>query len=264
MKEYLDALNTVYTQGTTKGDRTKTGTLSYFGLQLRFSLLDGFPIVTTKKIHFKSIAHELLWFIRGDTNIKYLNDNGVTIWDEWADKDGNLGRVYGKQWREWRTPEGTLVDQLSNVISDIKRNPNSRRLVVTAWNPGELHLMKLPPCHILYQFYVNGNKLSLQMYQRSADMFLGLPFNITSYALLLKMVAHVTNFIANDLIISIGDAHIYSNHVDQVVEQLQRKPYKLPELSINAHRASLDEIAYDDLLLYGYQHHPHIKGDVAV
>lgn len=250
--------------GTEKTDRTGTGTLSVFGYQMRFNLLEGFPLLTTKKLHLKSIIHELLWFITGDTNIKYLTDNGVRIWNEWADKDGNLGPVYGYQWRSWPTSNGKKIDQLERVISSIKKSPDSRRHVVNAWNVGDLDKMALPPCHILFQFYVAGGRLSCQLYQRSADIFLGVPFNIASYALLTLMVAQVTGLKPGDFVHTLGDAHIYLNHFDQVKLQLTREPFKLPVIQINPEVKDISRFSYDDFTLVDYISHPNIKGDIAV
>jgi thymidylate synthase len=264
MRQYLDLLDHVIKNGTEKKDRTGTGTLSVFGYQMRFNLQEGFPLLTTKKLHLKSIIHELLWFISGNTNIKYLNDNGVKIWNEWADKDGNLGPVYGYQWRSWPSAEGKKIDQLENVISSIRRSPDSRRHIVSAWNVGELDKMALPPCHILFQFYVAGGKLSCQLYQRSADIFIGVPFNIASYALLTLMVAQVTDLEPGDFVHTLGDAHIYLNHIDQVKLQLAREPYKLPLLKINNNIKNIQGFRYDDFTLIDYVSHPHIKGDISV
>ena len=264
MKQYLDLLQHVLDHGEVREDRTGTGTLSVFGYQMRFNLEEGFPVLTTKKLHLKSIIHELLWFLAGDTNIKYLTDHGVRIWNEWADADGNLGHIYGYQWRSWPTPDGRHIDQISQLIHDIKTNPTSRRLIVSAWNVGELDQMNLPPCHILFQFYVNNGKLSCQLYQRSADIFLGVPFNIASYALLTMMVAQVTGLRPGDFIHTLGDAHIYSNHIDQVKLQLSRTPYGLPTMKINPEVSSIFDFKYSDFALEGYQAHPHIKGEVAV
>ena len=264
MKQYLELLNYVLKNGSEKSDRTGTGTISVFGYQMRFNLQDGFPMVTTKKLHIKSIIHELLWFISGDTNIKYLNDNGVKIWDEWADKDGNLGPVYGHQWRAWPTAKGNAIDQLSQVVNSIKNNPDSRRHIVSAWNVGEIDKMALPPCHVLFQFYVSDNKLSCQLYQRSADIFLGVPFNIASYALLTLMIAHVSGLKPGEFIHTFGDAHIYLNHIEQVKLQLSREPYQLPEIKINPEVNDIFKFNYQDFVLSGYQAHPHIKGVVSV
>ncbi len=264
MKQYLDLLQHVLDNGEQRADRTGTGTISVFGHQMRFNLATGFPVLTTKKLHLKSIIHELLWFLAGDTNIKYLKDNGVRIWDEWADADGNLGHIYGYQWRSWPTPDGRHIDQISQLIADIRNNPTSRRLIVSAWNVGELDQMNLPPCHILFQFYVNNGKLSCQLYQRSADIFLGVPFNIASYALLTMMVAQVTGVRPGDFVYTLGDAHIYNNHIEQVKLQLSREPYPLPQMSINPDVTSIFDFKYDDFQLVNYQSHPHIKGEVSV
>jgi thymidylate synthase len=264
MKQYLDLLDHVLKTGVNKTDRTGTGTISVFGYQMRFDLERGFPLLTTKKLHFKSIIHELLWFISGDTNTRYLNENGVRIWNEWADKDGNLGPVYGYQWRSWPAGDGRKIDQLENVISSIKLTPDSRRHVVSAWNVGELDKMALPPCHILFQFYVAEGKLSCQLYQRSADIFIGVPFNIASYALLTLMVAQVTELKPGDFVHTLGDAHIYLNHIDQVRLQLTRQPYKLPEMKINPDIKDILKFRHDDFILEGYVSHPHIKGEISV
>ena len=264
MKQYLDLLQHVLDQGRPREDRTGTGTKSVFGYQMRFNLEEGFPVVTTKKLHLKSIIHELLWFLAGDTNVKYLQDNGVRIWNEWADENGNLGHIYGYQWRSWPTPEGNAVDQISKLISNIKNDPLSRRLIVSAWNVGELDKMNLPPCHLLFQFYVNEGRLSCQLYQRSADIFLGVPFNIASYALLTMMVAQVTGLKPGDFVHTFGDAHIYNNHLDQVNLQLSRTPFPLPQLKINPDVKSIFDFKYDDFELVNYLSHPHIKGDVSV
>ena len=264
MRQYLDLLDSVLKTGTEKSDRTGTGTLSLFGYQMRFNLEEGFPLLTTKKLHLKSIIHELLWFISGETNTKYLNDNGVKIWNEWADKDGNLGPVYGYQWRSWLSEDGKKTDQLENVISSIKKSPDSRRHIVSAWNVGELHKMALPPCHILFQFYVADGRLSCQLYQRSADIFLGVPFNIASYSLLTLMVAQVTGMKPGDFVHSFGDAHIYFNHIDQVKLQLTREPYKLPVMKINPVVNNILNFRYEDFTLSDYISHPHIKGDISV
>jgi thymidylate synthase len=264
MRQYLDLLDHVMKTGTEKSDRTGTGTISVFGYQMRFNLEDGFPLLTTKKLHLKSIIHELLWFISGNTNTKYLNDNGVRIWNEWADKDGNLGPVYGCQWRSWPSADGGKIDQLEKVISSIKTSPDSRRHIVSAWNVGELDKMALPPCHVLFQFYVAGGKLSCQLYQRSADIFIGVPFNIASYALLTLMVAQVTGLKPGDFVHTFGDAHIYLNHVEQVNLQLTREPYKLPTLRINSEVSDILKFRYEDFILNDYISHPHIKGDIAV
>jgi thymidylate synthase len=250
--------------GTKKEDRTGTGTVSVFGYQMRFNLQEGFPLVTTKKVHTKSIIHELLWFLKGDTNIKYLKDNGVTIWDEWADENGNLGPVYGYQWRSWPSASGEHVDQISQLIDQIKKNPDSRRLLVNAWNVSEISKMKLPPCHILFQFYVADGKLSCQLYQRSADLFLGVPFNIASYALLTHMVAQVCDLEVGEFIHTLGDAHIYSNHFDQVNLQLTREPLPLPTLKLNPEVKNIFDFTYEDIAIENYQSHPAIKAVVAV
>lgn len=264
MKQYLDLLDHVLKNGTEKSDRTGTGTISVFGYQMRFNLEEGFPLLTTKKLHLKSIIHELLWFISGETNIKYLNDNGVKIWNEWADKDGNLGPVYGYQWRSWPASDGRKIDQLKDVISKIRISPDSRRLIVSAWNVGEIEKMALPPCHIMFQFYVARGKLSCQLYQRSCDIFIGVPFNIASYALLTLMVAHVTELKPGEFIHTLGDAHIYQNHIDQVKLQLSREPYQLPRMEINPSVKDITLFRYEDFTLTGYIAHPHIKGDISV
>ena len=264
MKQYLDLLDHVLKNGVEKRDRTGTGTISVFGYQMRFNLEDGFPVMTTKKLHLKSIIHELLWFISGDTNIKYLTKNGVKIWNEWADKDGNLGPVYGYQWRSWPTADGRKIDQLSNVINNIKSSPDSRRLLVNAWNVGEIDKMALPPCHILFQFYVAGGKLSCQLYQRSADIFLGVPFNIASYSLLTMMVAQVTGLKPGEFIHTLGDAHIYLNHIEQVKLQLSREPFPLPEMVINPSVDDILKFRYEDFTLENYVAHPGIKGKISV
>lgn len=264
MKQYLDLLRYVMDNGVMKSDRTGTGTKSVFGYQMRFNLSDGFPLLTTKKLHLKSIIHELLWFIKGDTNVKYLQDNGVRIWNEWADADGNLGPVYGKQWRAWRDYNGGTIDQLSEAVEMIRTNPDSRRIIVSAWNVADLPEMHLPPCHAFYQFYVADGRLSLQLYQRSADIFLGVPFNIASYALLLMMVAQVTGLEAGDFVHTLGDAHIYTNHFEQVREQLGREPRALPVMRINPDVKSIFDFKYEDFTLENYNPHPHIKGVVAV
>ncbi|MCF6325123.1 MAG: thymidylate synthase [Gammaproteobacteria bacterium] len=264
MQQYLDLLQHVKTNGTDKNDRTGTGTKSVFGYQMRFDLNQGFPLVTTKKCHLRSIIHELLWFLSGDTNIKYLKDNGVKIWDEWADEAGNLGPVYGSQWRSWPTPNGEKIDQISNVIEQIKNNPDSRRLIVSAWNVGEIENMALPPCHAFFQFYVADGKLSCQLYQRSADIFLGVPFNIASYAVLTMMIAQVAGLKAGEFIHTLGDAHIYSNHFEQADLQLSRTPYPLPTMKINPEIKSIFNFKFEDFELSGYESHPHIKAPVAV
>jgi thymidylate synthase len=264
MRQYLNLLDHVLKSGTEKKDRTGTGTISVFGYQMRFDLEEGFPLLTTKKLHIKSIIHELLWFISGDTNINYLTDNGVKIWNEWADKDGNLGPVYGYQWRSWPAADGHKIDQLANVISSIRKSPDSRRHIVNAWNVGELDKMALPPCHILFQFYVAGGKLSCQLYQRSADVFIGVPFNIASYALLTLMVAQVTGLKPGDFVHTLGDAHIYLNHIDQVKLQLTREPFKLPKMVINSEITDIFKFKYEDFTLSEYISHPHIKGDISI
>ncbi len=264
MKQYLDLLQRVLDEGTLKHDRTGTGTISVFGHQLRFNLADGFPLVTTKKVHLKSIIYELLWFLQGDTNVKYLQDHGVRIWNEWADENGDLGPVYGRQWRAWKNYDGTVTDQISNVINQIKNNPDSRRLIVSAWNVADVDKMKLPPCHTLFQFYVAGGRLSLQLYQRSADLFLGVPFNIASYALLLLMVAQVTGLEPGDFVHSFGDAHIYTNHLEQVREQLSREPRQLPVMRLNPEVKDIFDFKYEDFTLEGYDPWPLIKGVVSV
>jgi len=264
MKQYLNLLETILNEGTDKPDRTGTGTISRFGHQMRFDLSEGFPVVTTKKLHLKSIIHELLWFLAGDTNIKYLTDNGVRIWNEWADENGDLGHIYGYQWRSWPTPDGKHIDQISKVIDSIKNKPDSRRHIVSAWNVGELGKMNLPPCHVLFQFYVANGKLSCQLYQRSADVFLGVPFNIASYALLTLMVAQVTGLQPGDFVHTFGDVHIYSNHLEQVKLQLTRKPFPLPTMKINPEIKNIFDFKFEDFELVGYQAHPHIKGEVAV
>jgi thymidylate synthase len=264
MKQYLNLLDTILKEGTVKADRTMTGTISRFGHQMRFDLSEGFPVVTTKKLHLKSIIHELLWFLAGDTNVKYLQDNGVRIWNEWADEDGDLGHIYGYQWRSWPTPDGGHIDQISKVIDSIKNNPDSRRHIVSAWNVGELDKMNLPPCHILVQFYVADGKLSCQLYQRSADVFLGVPFNIASYALLTLMVAQVTGLKPGDFVHTFGDVHIYNNHLEQVKLQLTREPFPLPTMKINPEIKNIFDFKFEDFELVDYQAHPHIKGEVAV
>jgi thymidylate synthase len=264
MRQYLDLLDHVMRTGTEKTDRTGTGTISVFGYQMRFNLDEGFPLLTTKKLHLKSIIHELLWFISGNTNIKYLTDHGVKIWNEWADKDGNLGPVYGYQWRSWPTGDGEKIDQLEKVISSIRKSPDSRRHIVNTWNVSDLDKMALPPCHILFQFYVAGGRLSCQLYQRSADIFLGVPFNIASYALLTLMVAQVTGLKPGDFIHTLGDAHIYLNHTDQVKLQLTREPYRLPGMKINPEVKDIFRFRYEDFTLVDYISHPGIKGDISV
>jgi thymidylate synthase len=264
MKQYLNLMTHVMKNGTLKTDRTGTGTKSVFGHQMRFDLSKGFPCVTTKKIHLKSIIHELLWFLKGDTNIKYLNDNGVKIWDEWADNEGNLGHVYGYQWRSWPTPDGKHIDQIKKVVEQLKQNPNSRRIIVSAWNVGEIETMALPPCHTFFQFYVGNNKLSCQLYQRSADIFLGVPFNIASYALLTMMVAQVCDLKLGEFIHTLGDAHIYSNHFEQTKLQLSRDPKRLSKMKINENIKDIFNFTFEDFKLVDYEFHPHIKGKVAV
>lgn len=264
MKQYLDLLDHVLTNGVKKNDRTGTGTISCFGYQMRFNLQKGFPMLTTKKLHLRSIIYELLWFLNGDTNIKYLNNNRVKIWDEWADENGDLGPIYGYQWRSWPASDSKHIDQISNLINDIKTNPDSRRLLVSAWNVGEIDKMALPPCHILFQFYVANGKLSCQLYQRSCDIFLGVPFNIASYALLTMMVAQVCNLELGDFVHTLGDAHIYNNHIDQVKLQLSRKPYQLPKMKINPDVKDIFSFKYEDFQLVDYTAHPHIKGKVSV
>lgn len=264
MKQYLDLLDRILTEGVKKTDRTGTGTISVFGNQMRFHLEDGFPLLTTKKLHLKSIIYELLWFLAGDTNIKYLKDHGVSIWDEWADENGELGPVYGHQWRAWPDYEGGVIDQITNVIKMIKTNPDSRRMIVSAWNVAEIDKMALPPCHALYQFYVADGKLSLQLYQRSADTFLGVPFNIASYALLLLMMAQVTDLTPGDFVYTTGDTHLYLNHIDQAKLQLSREPRQLPTMKINPDVKDLFTFKYEDFSLEGYDPHPHIKAAVSV
>jgi thymidylate synthase len=264
MRQYLDLVRHVLEQGTSKTDRTGTGTLSVFGHQMRFDLSHGFPLVTTKKLHLKSIIHELLWFLRGDTNTRYLKENGVSIWDEWADENGNLGPVYGHQWRSWPAADGRQIDQITQVIEQIRRTPDSRRLIVSAWNVGEIEKMALPPCHILFQFYVADGKLSCQLYQRSADIFLGVPFNIASYALLTLMVAQITELKPGEFIHTLGDAHLYSNHLDQARLQLTRAPKALPQMRLNPEIRSLFEFSYADFELLNYDPHASIKAAVAV
>ncbi len=264
MKQYLDLLEHVLKNGNEKTDRTGTGTRSVFGYQMRFELADGFPLMTTKKLHLRSIIYELLWFLKGDTNIKYLQDNGVKIWNEWADSEGNLGPVYGYQWRSWPASDGSHVDQIAGVVESIRTNPDSRRHIVSAWNVGEIQNMALPPCHILFQFYVANGRLSCQLYQRSADIFLGVPFNIASYSLLLMMMAQVTGLEPGEFIHTLGDAHIYLNHTEQVKEQLGRKPYPLPEMIINPAKKDIFDFSFDDFVIERYLAHQHIKGEIAV
>jgi thymidylate synthase len=264
MKQYLDLMQHVLDHGTQKHDRTGTGTISVFGHQMRFNLEDGFPMVTTKKLHLKSIIHELIWFLKGDTNIRYLKEHNVRIWDEWADADGNLGPVYGAQWRSWPTADGRHIDQIAQVINTIKQSPDSRRIMVSAWNVAEIENMKLPPCHALFQFYVADGKLSCQLYQRSADIFLGVPFNIASYALLTMMVAQVCDLKVGEFIHTLGDAHLYNNHIEQAKLQLTRDPKPLPRMKINPSVKDIFEFRYEDFSLENYEAHPHIKGEVAV
>ena len=264
MKQYLDLLRHILENGSDKSDRTGTGTRSVFGYQMRFDLADGFPLVTTKKTHLKSIIHELLWFLKGDTNVRYLQENGVRIWNEWADPDGELGHIYGYQWRSWPDYDGGSIDQIAQAVDDIRHNPDSRRIIVSAWNVADLPKMNLPPCHAFFQFYVAGGRLSLQLYQRSADCFLGVPFNIASYALLLQMMAQVTVLQAGEFVHTLGDAHIYTNHFDQVRLQLSREPRPLPKMNINPDVKDIFSFNYDDFTLEGYDPHPHIKGIVAV
>ncbi len=264
MRQYLDLMRHVRDHGIRKEDRTGTGTRSVFGYQMRFDLGEGFPVVTTKKLHLRSIIHELLWFLRGDTNIQYLHDNGVTIWDEWADENGDLGPVYGYQWRSWPAPGGKGIDQISQLVEQIRNNPDSRRLMVSAWNPADVERMALPPCHCLFQFYVADGRLSCQLYQRSADIFLGVPFNIASYALLTLMMAQVTGLRPGDFVHTFGDAHLYSNHLEQVETQLAREPRPLPVMQMNPGVRSLFDFRYEDFELLGYDPHPHIKTPVAV
>jgi thymidylate synthase len=264
MRQYLDLLDHVLKNGVEKKDRTGTGTISVFGHQMRFDLEEGFPVLTTKKLHLKSIIYELLWFLSGDTNVKYLQDHGVRIWNEWADEDGNLGHIYGYQWRSWPTPNGGYIDQIGQVVEGIKKYPDSRRLIVSAWNVGELDQMNLPPCHLLFQFYVANGKLSCQLYQRSCDVFLGVPFNIASYALLTMMMAQVTGLKPGDFVWTGGDVHIYQNHLEQVKLQLSREPKKLPQMKINPEVRSIFGFKYEDFELINYEAHPHIPGKVSV
>ena len=264
MKQYLDLLDHVKENGVKKTDRTGTGTVSVFGYQMRFDLEHGFPVLTTKKLHLKSIIHELLWFLKGDTNVRYLQGKGVRIWNAWADENGDLGPVYGYQWRSWPASDGSKIDQISQVIESIKSNPDSRRHLVSAWNVGEIKNMALPPCHILFQFYVANGKLSCQLYQRSADIFLGVPFNTASYSLLLMMMAQVTGLKPGEFVHTFGDAHIYLSHIEQVEEQLSRKPYDLPVMKINRDRKNIFDFEYEDFELLNYKAHPHIKGEIAV
>jgi len=264
MRQYLDLIERILSRGARKQDRTGTGTLSIFGHLMRFDLREGFPLTTTKKLHLKSIIYELLWFLSGDTNVKYLNDHGVTIWNEWADGAGELGPIYGKQWRSWRVPDGGAIDQIANVLASIRRDPNSRRLIVTAWNPADIDNMALPPCHCLFQFYVAEGRLSCQLYQRSADVFLGVPFNIASYALLTLMLAQVTALEPGEFVHTLGDAHLYLDHLEQAKLQLTRPPRPLPRMRINPAATDLFAFRYEDFLLEGYDPHPHIKARVAV
>lgn len=264
MRQYLDLCQHVLNHGTKREDRTGVGTISTFGYQMRFNLQEGFPLLTTKKLHLRSIIYELLWFIKGDTNIRYLQENGVRIWNEWADEDGNLGPVYGHQWRKWKSADGRIIDQISDVIHKIKTDPTSRRLIVSAWNVGDLDKMKLPPCHMMFQFYVNDGKLSCMLYQRSADVFLGVPFNIASYALLTMMIAQVCDLEVGEFVHTLGDVHIYENHIEQVQLQLTREPLPLPKMRINPAVNSIFDFKYEDFELIGYEAHPHIPGKVAV
>jgi len=264
MQQYLELLDHVMKNGAEKADRTGTGTISTFGYQMRFNFDDGFPLITTKKVHLKSVIYELLWFLRGETNVKFLQDHNVRIWNEWADENGDMGHIYGYQWRSWPKPDGGYVDQISEVINSIKNNPNSRRHIVSAWNPGELENMALPPCHILFQFYVNNGKLSCQLYQRSADLFLGVPFNIASYSLLTMMVAQATGLEPDEFIHTFGDAHIYKNHFEQVKTQLSRIPRELPKMKLNPEITDIFGFTYEDFTLENYNPHPHIKGKVSV
>ena len=264
MKQYLDLLEHVLKNGDKKEDRTGTGTNSIFGWQMKFNLQEGLPLLTTKKLHLKSIIHELLWFINGDTNISYLKKNKVSIWNEWADENGDLGPVYGKQWRRWETPDGRKLDQLDEVIKSIKTNPNSRRMIVSAWNPSDVGSMALPPCHCLFQFYIANNKLSCQLYQRSADAFLGVPFNIASYSLLVHMIANVLDLEVGDFIYTVGDLHLYSNHIEQAKKQISRTPYELPSLTIKRKVEGIFTFKYSDFEILHYQTHPHISGSIAV
>jgi thymidylate synthase len=264
MKQYLDLLTHILENGAYKDDRTGTGTISTFGYQMRFDLGAGFPLLTTKKLHLKSIIYELLWFLRGETNVRYLQEHGVRIWDEWADERGELGPVYGSQWRSWRTHDGRTVDQITQVVEQIRRNPNSRRLIVSAWNPGEVDSMALPPCHALFQFYVAQGRLSCQLYQRSADVFLGVPFNIASYALLTMMMAQVCTLEPGEFVHTFGDVHLYRNHIQQAKEQLTRAPYSSPQMTINPQVRSIFDFNYEDFELVNYQAHPHIKAEISV
>lgn len=264
MKQYLDLLDTILKHGVKKTDRTGTGTISYFGYQMRFDLADGFPLLTTKKVHLKSIIYELLWFLNGDTNVKYLQDHGVRIWNEWADPNGDLGPIYGYQWRHWRTPDGKEIDQIANIVNALKNNPDSRRHIVSAWNPADVDDMALPPCHTMFQFYVADGRLSCQLYQRSGDSFLGVPFNIASYALLLQMMAQVTGFEPGDFIHTTGDTHLYLNHLEQARLQLTREPRPLPTMKLNPDVKDIFSFRYEDFQLEGYDPWPHIKAEVSV
>lgn len=264
MKQYLDLLQRILDEGTQKGDRTGTGTISVFGNQMRFDLSKGFPLLTTKKLHLKSIIYELLWFLKGDTNVHYLQEHGVRIWNEWADENGDLGPVYGHQWRAWPDGKGGVIDQIADVVEQIKHTPNSRRLIVTAWNPADIPQMALPPCHCLFQFYVAGDRLSLQLYQRSADTFLGVPFNIASYSLLLLMMAQVTGYKPGDFVYTTGDTHLYLNHIEQAKEQLSRTPRQLPKMTLNKDVTSLFDFKYEDFQLTDYNPYPHISAKVSV
>ena len=264
MDAYLDLMRHILNEGVDKGDRTGTGTKSVFGYQMRFDLSEGFPMVTTKKLHLPSIVHELLWFLKGDTNVKYLQDNGVRIWNEWADEKGDLGPVYGKQWRKWEANDGRIIDQVKGAIDQIKNNPNSRRIIVSAWNVGELDDMALMPCHAFFQFHVADGKLNCQLYQRSADVFLGVPFNIASYALLTHMMAQVCDLEPGTFVHTLGDAHLYNNHLDQARLQISRTPLPLPKLELNPNVKDIDDFTYDDITVVGYEHHPHIKAPISV
>lgn len=264
MKPYLDLMRKILDEGAVRGDRTGTGTYSIFGHQMRFDLQDGFPLLTTKKLHLRSIIYELLWFLKGETNIAYLRDNRVSIWDEWADENGELGPIYGHQWRSWTAADGRTIDQISQVINEIRTNPDSRRLIVSAWNVGEIDQMALPPCHVMFQYYVNNGEISCQLYQRSADVFLGVPFNIASYALLLMMVAQVTGLKPRYFVHTLGDAHLYTNHIEQAKLQLTREPRQLPTMKINPEVKSIFDFKYEDFTLENYDPHPHIKADVSV
>lgn len=264
MQNYLDLLNHILNSGVEKADRTGTGTKSVFGYQMRFDISNDFPLLTTKRIHLKSVIYELLWFLSGDSNISFLQDHGVRIWNEWADAEGELGPVYGVQWRTWRTSDGRVIDQIANVLDQIRNNPDSRRLIVSAWNVGELEKMALPPCHVLFQFYIANGRLSCQLYQRSADVFLGVPFNIASYALLTKMMAQVCHLLPGEFILTIGDAHLYLNHLDQAGLQMSRKPYPSPQMRLNSEVQSIFDFTYDDFELVNYHAHPHIKAEISV